>query len=455
MNGTVNPAIKKLSDQARQKAAQAKAILDNPNATTEEIKTAGELADQAEELQGQVAAANGAAAKVAAFDKWDNEPANQLAQPGMRAAKANVGKTYIDILTGDIVEQTGAGVLTGQQIKAIYNPDFSAGFQAWARAGGEESKMKATKDATAAFLEGRDNEGGHFVPPEIISGIIRREPTPTRVTDFVRTLAVSSDQAAIIKANYDSDDLYSSAVRIYKTGEAQSAKKSDKPQFGLLRVDVHGWTGEISISKRFLDDTNFDIMGYFAEEFRTATRNMVAQKILLGSGIGEHWGILTRAGQSGKGPDIIKSGHASQLNSTDGWDAIRKIKNAVPEQYDTNCRYLFNKRSTLDTIEGFKDADGRDLWPESQRAGGESGAPGRLRGYNYALEAFMPDIAANNYPLLFGDFMGYARVFRLGMTIQVLREIEARNGQVVYLVEMREGGDLIEPWRLKALKIAA
>jgi HK97 family phage major capsid protein len=374
----------------------------------------------------------------------------QAGAPEVKSA-GKVGETHIDLLTGNVVEQKGAGVLTNQQVTAIHNPDFSEGFKSWVRAGGNEAKMRGAKAATDAFREGVDSEGGHFVPAEIIAGIIRRDPTPTRIVDHVRTISISSDQAQMVKANYDSDDLYSSAVRIYKTGEAQTAAKSPKPQFGLKRIDVHGWTGEISVSNRLLEDNNFDIMGYFAQEFRTATRNMIAQKILLGSGIEEHFGILTLAAKANSGIETVKSGDANLLT----WDSLRKIKNKVPEQYDNNCRYIFNKKSTLDTIEGFKDVNGRDLWPESQRAGGIEGAPGRLRGYGYSLEAFMPDIIANAYPLLFGDFSGYARVFRAGMTIKVLSEIEARNSQTVFLVEMREGGDVIEPWKLKALKIAA
>ncbi len=456
-NNTIMDPIVELNSQLDAAIADVNTLAAKSDATTEQIDAASAKINSVKSRIEAVQNANAA-------KSWQNEtPATArdtttvIVNAGgsdavkTAGAKGKVGETEIDIFTGQIVQESGAGLLSNQQLKSVLNPAFTEGFKSWARAGGTESNMKGKKAANDAFLEGRDNEGGLFVPAELVAGIIHREPTPTQVVDFVRTIAVSSDQAQLIKANYDSDDLYSSAVRIYKTGEAQAAQKSDKPQFGLKRVDVHGWTGEISVSKRLLEDTNFDIMGYFAGEFRTANRNMTAQKVLLGSGVGEHFGIITRALSGKDGPEIIKSGDATKLT----WDSLRKIKNALRSQYNKNARYLFNQPSTLDAIEEFKDADGRDLWPESQRAGGENDAPGRLRGHGYALEDFMPDIAANAIPLLYGDFLGYARVLRMGMTIQVLREIEARNGQVVFLVEMREGGDLIEPWRLKALQIKA
>ncbi|RYX81049.1 phage major capsid protein [bacterium] len=426
---------------------------------TDPVK-AKELLETAKGIKAQIEQIDDNDAELAGLKAYQTSPATArdttksavVGGAGGGATKANVGTSEIDVMTGEVVHEEGAGVLTSQQVKAVMNPGYLDGFKSFLRAGGDESKMKGTKANNNAFLAGNDNEGGRFVPVEVIAGIIKRDPTPTRIVDKVRTQTIGTDSAQVLRANYDSDDLYSSNVRIYKTGEAEAFKKADKPQFGLKKIDVHGWTAEISISRRFLDDTNFDILGYFAEEFRIAIRNLTAKKVLLGTGVGEHFGILTRVGQSGAdGIGFTKSGDANLLT----WDSLRKLKNTIPEQYDQNASWLFNKKSTMDAIEGFKDANLRDLWPESQRAGGIAGVPGMLRGYGYDLEAFMPDIAANALPILLGDYSGYMRLLRMGMNIQVLREIEARNGQVVFLVEFREGGDVVRPWMMKALKIAA
>lgn len=446
----MNPAIKALADQARQKAAQAKAILAKADATPEEIKTANDLTDEAEGLQQQAERAAGSAAKLAAFDQWDNEPANALPQPGADAGKNNfAGKTYVDLMTGEVQEE-GKGVLSTSQLKAVIDPNYVKYFPDLLRAGGNISKVKSV-DARKFLSEGIDEDGGITVPPTTIAGILRREPTPVRILDYVRTVTVGSDKAQMLRSVYNTDDLYSSSVRVYPTGEGAAATETDKPQFGTFAIDVHSFTAELVITRQLLEDTNFDLMSFITEEFRTAVRNHTAQKVLSGSGVAEHFGILTRVGSGDNNVQFVKSGHASQVT----WAGLRQLKNAVPEQYDIGSNYMFNKKSTQDAIEALVDGQSRPLWPESQRSGMENGVPGRLNGYGYIREAFMPDVAASAYPILFGDFRGYIRAMRLGMTIESLREIEARSGKVVMLCRFRDGGDVAEPWRIRAQKIAA
>jgi HK97 family phage major capsid protein len=67
----------------------------------------------------------------------------------------------------------------------------------------------------------------------------------------------------------------------------------------------------------------------------------------------------------------------------------------------------------------------------------------------------MPAIAANAYPILFGDLRGYYIVDRVGLSVEVLREIRALRGEVVVYARKRVGGQLVHDWRLKDMKLAA
>ena len=425
----------------------------------EDADRGGELKSELKTLQTSIEKLTGFGSiksDVAAFDAWNNEPVNGLAQPngngdGFKSngtEKKSVGKTEINLLTGEAIHE-GAGILTGPQIKAMTDPEYLRSYNSFLRNRGVDNIKSA--DERKSLSAGIDVDGGYIVPPEMLSGIIKREPTPTRIVDMVRTESVSSDRAMMLKSNYEVDDLYSSAVRVYPTAEGGKISVTDQPAFGMFNVDIHQYTAELSVSRQLLEDTAFDLVGFMTGEFRTAYRNFLAVKVLLGSGVGEHFGILTRAASNVNNPGIVKSGDAAKLT----WTGLRKIKNAVPEQYDDNCRYVFNKKSTQDAIEELVDNNGRQLWPEAQRAGLVNGVPGSLQGYGYVREAFMPDIAANAFPYIFGDLRGYFRAMRLGMTIEPYREIEARRGQVVFLARFRDGGDVAEPWRIKVGKIAA
>jgi HK97 family phage major capsid protein len=445
--------IKALQQKYSAKLAEAQGLSDKADATEADATKATAAIAECKALKSQIEAAQAAAADLEALKRWDNDPANALPQPAGEPSgskQANfAGKTYVDLVTGEVTEG-GKGIPTDSQVKALISPEYVKAFGAFLRAGGEMGRVKSA-DARKFLSEGIDVDGGQTVPAQVMAGIISKDPTPTRVLDYIRTITVSSDRAQWLRNVYNTDNFYSSAVRVYPTGEGQAATVTDKPQFGLLTINVHSFTAELSISRELLEDTAFDIISFVTGEFRTAYRNYCAQKVISGTGVGQHFGILTRAGQANIGPDIVKSGDANLVT----WSGLRKIKNAVPEQYDMNCRYMFNKVSTQDAIEALVDDNLRPLWPEQQRSGLESGTPGTLQGYSYIREAFMPDVAANALPYLFGDLMGYIRALRIGMTMETLREIEARKGQVVFLCRFRDGGDVAEPWRLKVGKIAA
>jgi len=455
----MNPKLKELQDQHAAKTAEAEGLLAKTDATSDDIAAAKTIINKdlpalKAEIQ-EFLGVDDLVTNLGAHKTWSTE-ATRLPQPGQgtgagqgagtQQAARVAGKTEIDLFTGEIAE-IGEGVLTHPQMKATADPEYLKAFGTLLRAGGVIEKVKSV-DARKALVEGIDSDGGQLVPAQILAGILMKSPAPTRILDNIQVITVSSDKAMMLRSIYNTDDLYSSAVRVYKTGEGALATVTDKPQFGTLTIDIHNFTAELAIQRQLLEDTAFDLLGFIAQEFRNACNGFAADKVLNGSGVNEHFGILTRVGQDGKGPAVINSGSASAIT----WTGLRQVKNAVPEQYDGNSKYYFNKKSTQDAIEALVDGNNRPLWPESQRSGLESGTPGTLQGYAYVREARMPDVGASTYPVLFGDMMGYGRAIRLGMTLEPYRELEARRGQVVFLLRMREGGEILEPWRMKALR---
>ncbi len=67
----------------------------------------------------------------------------------------------------------------------------------------------------------------------------------------------------------------------------------------------------------------------------------------------------------------------------------------------------------------------------------------------------MPAIAANAYPLIFGDFRGYVIADRIGMTIdRVTDTTTTGQNKVAFFARRRLGGGVVEPFRFKAQKLA-
>ena len=102
------------------------------------------------------------------------------------------------------------------------------------------------------------------------------------------------------------------------------------------------------------------------------------------------------------------------------------------------------------------DGVGQPLWREQYGRGTTEGGAGSnrvLQGYTVLEQEAMPAVAANAFPLLFGDPEGYYIVDRIGMTIErFLDATTARQNQVVYVMRRRLGGQTVEPWRFSVLK---
>ena len=64
-------------------------------------------------------------------------------------------------------------------------------------------------------------------------------------------------------------------------------------------------------------------------------------------------------------------------------------------------------------------------------------------------------MAANAFPIAFGDFQNYWIADRMGRTVQRLNELYAGNGQVGFLATERVDGKVILPEGIQLLKMGA
>jgi HK97 family phage major capsid protein len=102
------------------------------------------------------------------------------------------------------------------------------------------------------------------------------------------------------------------------------------------------------------------------------------------------------------------------------------------------------------------DTTGRPLWNITEAWPTLSnGMSPTLLGYPVLKSQFMPDIAASAYPVLFGDFKAYTIVDRVGLSIEVFREVLGLQDLVVIYARKRVGGALLRPWMIKDLYVGA
>ena len=106
--------------------------------------------------------------------------------------------------------------------------------------------------------------------------------------------------------------------------------------------------------------------------------------------------------------------------------------------------------ATLAQVRKLKASDGSFLW----QPGLAEGQPNRLLGYPVVEAEDMPDIAAGNLPIAFGNFRaGYLIAERSATTI--LRDPFTNKPFVHFYATKRIGGQVLDSDAIKLLKIAA
>lgn len=117
--------------------------------------------------------------------------------------------------------------------------------------------------------------------------------------------------------------------------------------------------------------------------------------------------------------------------------------------YRAGASWVMNSQ-TAASIRKLKDADGRFIWTDSLQAG----QPPLLMGFPVVLAEDMPNVAANAFPIAFGDFSrGYLIADRTD--VRIIRDEVTKPGAVRYIVQKRVGGKLTDTKAIKLLKVAA
>ena len=122
---------------------------------------------------------------------------------------------------------------------------------------------------------------------------------------------------------------------------------------------------------------------------------------------------------------------------------------SVPAAYRSNGTWLLNSTS-ISAVRKLVSTSGVPLWQDSLAAGNPPTILGRP-----VMEAIdMPGIAANAFPIAFGDFSNGYRIYDR-VQLVLLRDpfTQASNGFVVFHARRRVGGDVVKAEAIKKLSM--
>ena len=123
---------------------------------------------------------------------------------------------------------------------------------------------------------------------------------------------------------------------------------------------------------------------------------------------------------------------------------------SLGQKYRENAVWVMNEEA-LRTLHKVKSAQGRNVWEEDVT----KEIPLKLLGKPVYTSDAMPDVAAGNCPIAFGDFSYFWIGDRGNRAIKRMNEIYADRGMIGFRVTHRVDGRLVLPEAIKTLKIAS
>ncbi|MDS9467938.1 phage major capsid protein [Paracoccus sp. MBLB3053] len=281
-----------------------------------------------------------------------------------------------------------------------------------------------------ALIVASDPQGGYLAPPELSSEIIRDliEFSPIRSVSSVRSTSAPS---VVYPTRGDT-------TNARWVGETQTRTESDI-SFGQKELEPKELATFVDISNRLLQDApqaETEVRLALAEDFGQKE----ATAFVWGEGVLEPEGFMVNE-------DILSTanGHATNLSA----DALITLLYALPATYRNRGAWAMNG-TTLGVLRKLKDGQGNFLWQPSYQAG----QPETILGRPVVEMVDMPDVEADAFPIIYGDFSAYRIIDRTQMSVLVDPYTRATNGITRIHATRRVGGGVLQAARFRKLRMA-
>lgn len=292
------------------------------------------------------------------------------------------------------------------------------------------------------------NAAGGYALPEVIERTIARlsaDISPIRQIATVRQVG-STDYKELFDIG---------GAGFEWVGETDTRSQTDTPNLVEVAPTFGMASAKPQASEESLDDLFFNVEDWLTSSSSESMAVGEGAAFIRGDGVKKPTGILggpapvatADAARAFGTLQYIASGQAAALPSNP--EVFMDMVYALRARYRNNAQWLTSKL-ILAAMRKYKDGDGRYLWQPALTAG----QPATFLGYGITEAEDMPALAANSFPLAFGDFKeGYLICDRVGM--RITRDEITTPGFVKFYVRKRVGGKLRNTQAIKLLKVAA
>lgn len=336
---------------------------------------------------------------------------------------------------GDVERRHALQRAEREMRKARRNADLDKSLDEWDR----EQRASATSTGTGS--------AGGFALPEILERNIARlslDISDIRSIATVRTVG-STDYKELFDVNGAAFEWVGETDTRNQTNTSDLAEVA--PTFGMASAKPQA-------TEESLDDLFFDVEGWLVQTASEAIAQGEGAAFVSGNGTKKPTGYLagptpvTTADSSRAFGTLqyFAGGQASALPTS--LDPLYDMVYGLRARYRRNARWVGGKL-VFSGVRKLKDTTNQYLWQPAVAAG----QPDMLMGYPVTEAEDVPVVAANAFPLAFGDFReGYLIADRVGM--RITRDEITTPGYVKFYIRRRVGGKIRNSQAIKLLKIA-
>ena len=308
----------------------------------------------------------------------------------------------------------------------------------------EWSRLMETRSTQTVV--GTNAAGGYALPKTIEQQIARLsvDISPIRQIATVRTVG-TTDYHELFDVN---------GTGFEWLGEGDTRNQTNTSDLNEIVPTFGMASAKPQASEESLDDLFFDVEGWLNMSAAEAIAQGEGAAFITGNGTKKPTGFLAgptpvTTGDSTRAFGTLQyfaSGQAAALPTSA--DVFLDMVYGIRARYRSNARWVTSKL-VLAGMRKYKDSTGQYLWQPALTAG----QPSTFLGYEITEAEDMPAVAANAFPLAFGDFKeGYLIADRVGM--RITRDEITTPGFVKFYGRKRVGGKLRNTQAIKLLKIA-
>jgi len=326
-------------------------------------------------------------------------------------------------------------------------------FEQWLRAPGDRRATNALIETEAAAMPAERRadgltgaSGGHLIPAPVMTDVARRIVNISPIRSIARVVSVTSTQS-----KFPMDRAGAAGGWIGETG---SRSATAEPVLDLRSPTYGTVYGLVSLTEELALDSALDVRQWLIDAASTAIAASEGLAFVSGNGTTRPTGFLA-------GPTPVVTADATRASGTlqytpGGAAAAISSVDPLVQMYWTlkaahrqNGTWLMNSL-TAATIMLLKDSQGRSLWSP----GLAESSPSTFMGRPVVIAEDMPAIAANAFPVAFGDFReGYLIADSMPLRITVDDNVSTP-GLIRFYVRRRVGGVILNSEAIKLLRVS-